>query len=218
MFNRFPPLLHPFPVSFIISYPGYVYENSTDTCVRAERGTFSPGGYKASPFYCPPNTTTDPDVTTPLTALTDCLCKPGYEPASPMALNDPDSAEWQFREWLQKIDEYSGIEDRQICIPCGFSRYKETVSFDSCKACPTASYTPRENSSDKTDCHLCKPGYYETNNEDIPCGQCLPDAFCVGSEPPIAALHVFKGTKKDCPTHSGTLSGTVDNDHPFKCM
>ncbi|KAL8430920.1 hypothetical protein Efla_007368 [Eimeria flavescens] len=198
-------------------HPGFIYAESVDACIRAPQGSYSPGGYLATAISCPLNTTTKPEYTGLLTSLQDCFCNVGFEPARPERLADPSSAEYQFRDWLRSLPEYADIADSQVCVPCGPVRYKETVSSDSCQSCPTASYSSLHASTSKKDCNRCQAGYYETANVDIPCGQCPRGSFCVGSDPPIAALSINAGLKKACPENSDTVEGVV-NDHPFKCV
>ncbi|KAL8432333.1 hypothetical protein ACSSS7_004700 [Eimeria intestinalis] len=208
-------LFLPFAVS--LSHAGYAYDDSVDSCVRAPQGTYSVGGYQATFVKCPLNTTTKPEYTGLLTSLRDCFCDAGFEPAKPSRLADPTTAEFQFRAWLRTLPDYSNIDDSQICVPCGPLRYKETVSNEACLSCPTASYASVHAPKSKKDCNLCKAGFYETANVDIPCGQCPEGSYCVGSEPRLPGLLAFAGQKKLCPDNSDTLGNTVENDHPFKC-
>ncbi|KAL8448882.1 hypothetical protein Emed_003452 [Eimeria media] len=200
-----------------LSHPGFIYDASADSCIRAPQGTFSVGGYLATSVECPLNTTTKPEYTGLLTSLRDCFCDAGFEPAKPSRLADPTTAEYQFRAWLRSIPDYSGIDDSQICVPCGPLRYKETVSDEACLSCPTASYASGYAPKSKKDCNLCKAGFYETANVDIPCGQCPEGSYCVGSEPRLPSLLHFAGQKKSCPENSDTVGNSVENDHPFKC-
>ncbi|CDJ52501.1 hypothetical protein, conserved [Eimeria brunetti] len=198
--------------------PGYVYDRDLDACILAGPGTFSPGGYRARAFACPPNTTTVPSAVGPFTSLQDCVCDKGFEPAAAETLGDSSSSAHRFREWLRGIPEYAGIGDSQICVPCGFYRYKETVSSSRCLPCPPTSYSSLHAPSSKRDCNLCLPGFYETESEDFICGQCPPGSFCVGSKPTVSSLLVYAGLKKQCAEHADTLPGTAENDHPFKCL
>ena len=203
---------------FACSNPGYVYDKDLDSCILADAGTFSPGGYRASAYACPLNTTTVSDSTGPFTSLQDCACNKGFEPASAESLNDSNSSAYKFREWLRSIPEYAGIGDHQVCVPCGYKRYKETVSSSACVPCPMNSYSSTHSPTSKKDCNMCLPGFYETENEEFLCGQCPPGYICVGSEPAIPSLVAYAGIKKVCLEHSNTLPGTVENDHPYKCL
>ncbi|KAL8275639.1 hypothetical protein Esti_000590 [Eimeria stiedai] len=198
-------------------HAGFTYDASVDSCIRAPQGTFSLGGYLATSVKCPLNTTTKPEYTGPLTSLRDCFCDAGYEPAKPSRLADPTTAEFQFRAWLKSLPDYGSIDDSQICVPCGPLGYKETVSDEACVSCPTASYASGHAPKSKKDCNLCKAGFYETANVDLPCGQCPKGSYCVGSEPRLPGLLQFAGQKRSCPENSDTLSNSVENDHPLKC-
>ncbi|CDJ55978.1 hypothetical protein, conserved [Eimeria maxima] len=149
-----------------------------------------------------------------------CACNPGY-----IYSKELDSCilagEGTFSPGGYKavaLPEYAGIGDEQVCVPCGYNRYKETVSADKCLPCPPNSYSSSYSPTSKKDCDLCLPGFYETESEEYLCGQCPPDYICVGSQPPVASLVVYAGIKKPCPEHSNTLEGRVQNDHPYKCL
>ncbi|XP_026190106.1 uncharacterized protein LOC34621266 [Cyclospora cayetanensis] len=197
---------------------GYVYDKDLDSCILSTAGRYSPGGYKATGFPCPYNTTTMPDPSSPLTSLQDCFCTAGYEPADSAKLADSSTVEYDFREWLRSNPEYSGIADSQVCVPCGRTRYKETVSAEACLPCPTSSYSSSYAPKARKDCNLCLPGFYETAYEGIPCGQCTLGSFCVGSEPEIPSLKPYAGLKQSCPLNADTVESNEKNTHPFSCL
>ncbi|CAK51484.1 cysteine repeat modular protein 2 homologue [Eimeria tenella] len=198
--------------------PGYVWSNSLRGCVLTPPGMFSPGGYLAAGFECPLNTTTVSLTSGPFAAVGDCACSVGFAPARGDRLLDPNSAEHRFRAWIRSIPEYANVGDSQICVPCGPHSYKETVAAASCSSCPAASYSSSSSSSSKRLCSNCLPGFYLTENEDIPCGKCPQNAFCVGSSPLEVSLLPFKNARRNCPQNAATLPNSPANDHPLKCL
>lgn len=200
------------------SLPGYVYDSSLDSCILATQGTFAPGGYRNQPIPCPPNTTTSPDKTTPLTSLQDCLCDKGYEPADSSKLHVSTTSEFRFKLWLKSISEYEEIKDSQICVPCGMQRFKGSVSAEACEDCPAASSANTHTPKSRQECKVCGPGFYETSSVDMACGQCPERTFCVGSEPLNPSYQSFAGLSWSCPDNSSTVEGSGLKDHPFKCV
>ncbi|OEH75347.1 kringle domain-containing protein [Cyclospora cayetanensis] len=164
------------------SNAGYVYDKDLDSCILSTAGRYSPGGYKATGFPCPYNTTTMPDPSSPLTSLQDCFCTAGYEPADSAKLADSSTVEYDFREWLRSNPEYSGIADSQPC-PMGYycpgGHSAETEEDQPQVACPpqmtTTSLCDRgfafrgyDEDGNKT-CEPCPSGSYKSSVYDSNC-------------------------------------------------
>ncbi|KAL8438432.1 hypothetical protein ACSSS7_000175 [Eimeria intestinalis] len=199
--------------------PGYypVYERDSMECRAAEVGFFSMGGLKAEKIKCPPFTSTDPERGLAVD-MTFCLCQPGYEPAKAAALADPDSPASALKSWILLNPAYAGLDDSQVCMLCGRRAYKGTVSAESCTECPVNSFSSDDGPTTKTSCNMCIAGYYLTANEDIPCGECPANHFCVGSEPAVQALEAFAGENTPCLQNTKTVAPYSKNTDPYSCM
>ncbi|KAL8451391.1 hypothetical protein Emag_002736 [Eimeria magna] len=199
--------------------PGYyaVFVQNSMECRTAEVGYFSLGGYNAERIECPPFTSTDPERGLAVD-MTFCFCQPGYEPAKAAALEDPDSPASALKRWILQNPAYAGLDDSQVCMLCGRRAYKGRVSAESCTECPLNSFSSADGPTTKTSCNMCIAGYYLTANEDIPCGECQANHFCVGSEPKIQALEAFAGENTPCLANTTTIEPYNKNSDPFSCM
>ncbi|PFH33290.1 kringle domain-containing protein [Besnoitia besnoiti] len=203
--------------------PGYYFVGEavqTQECVGVEKGYYSPGGYEAARYPCPLHTTTNEtdDPSFVAVSVAACKCEMGYTAAPAESLRDPESAASQLRNWLQQHPEHSELLDSQVCVPCGRGFYKDSIGSHACTACPENSFTSTSTAKSKAECELCKPGYYQTGNVDVPCAECPDGHFCVGSEPNISNTMQHAGAKTPCPVHTSTVPPNRENDHPFKCM
>lgn len=201
------------------SIPGYyaVFDESTLQCNEVEVGYFSRGGFNAERIKCPPFTSTNPENGL-ATDLTHCLCEPGYSPARAENLRDPNSPASSLKRWILLNPAYTGLDDSQVCMLCGRRFYKGTVSADACTECPQNSFSSSDGPTSKSSCNMCVAGYYSTENEDMPCGECQSGHFCVGSEPAVKALEDFAGSKIACSQYTKTMQPNSKNSHPFSCM
>ncbi|KAL8274450.1 hypothetical protein Esti_001610 [Eimeria stiedai] len=199
--------------------PGYyaVYTQNSLECRAAEVGYFSLGGYNAERIECPPFTSTDPERGLAVD-MTFCLCQPGYAPAQEVALQDPDSPASALKRWILLNPKYAGLQDSQVCMLCGRRAYKGRVSAEPCTECPLNSFSSDDGPTNKTSCNMCIAGYYLTANEDIPCGECQANHFCVGSEPASEALEAFAGENTPCLDNTTTIEPYNKNSDPFSCM
>lgn len=197
--------------------PGYYSVNREGiiACEAANVGYYSLGGYGAQQIKCPPHTST---ASTNAQSLADCLCEPGYEPASPETLADYNSAANSFKNWILLIPAFRTLNDSQVCVPCGRRRYKEKVSADSCTPCPPHTFAAISAPTARKSCNLCDAGYYLIGNEETPCVECLANHFCVGSDPAVRTLIQFAGAASPCSENTITVEPNYENTQPFKCM
>lgn len=201
------------------SLPGYyaLYEDDALQCKEAEVGYFSLGGYDAERVKCPPFTSTNAENGLAID-LTHCLCEPGYAPAKPEFLADPTSPAATLKRWILLNPAYANLDDSQVCMLCGRRYFKGKVSADACTECPLHSFSSVDGPTSKSSCNMCRTGYYLTANEDMPCGECQADHFCVGSDPAIKDLEVFAGEKVSCSENTQTMQPYNRNADPFSCM
>ncbi|KAL8425245.1 hypothetical protein Efla_002311 [Eimeria flavescens] len=199
--------------------PGYyaLYNEEELECREAEVGYFSLGGYNAERVECPPFTSTNPDAGLAFD-LTYCLCEPGYEPADPESLRDPGSPASALKAWILLNPAYQGLDDSQVCMLCGRRAYKGTVSAESCTDCPVNSFASVYGPTTKSSCNMCVAGYYLTENEDMPCGECQANHFCVGSEPSVSVYEAFAGENTPCLDHTTSIAPYNKNVDPYSCM
>ncbi|XP_026190736.1 uncharacterized protein LOC34621429 [Cyclospora cayetanensis] len=199
--------------------PGHyaVHENDDLECNQVEVGYFSLGGYEAQRVQCPPFTSTNKEGGL-ATDITHCLCEPGFAPANSESLQDLNSPASMLKRWILLNPAYKGLDDSQVCMPCGRRHYKGRVSAEQCIECPTNSFSSVDSPTNKSSCNMCIPGYYLTSNEDLPCGECQSNHFCVGSEPSVAGLEQFAGEKVPCSENTETVEPNRQNKDPFSCM
>ncbi|OEH74442.1 kringle domain-containing protein [Cyclospora cayetanensis] len=199
--------------------PGHyaVHENDDLECNQVEVGYFSLGGYEAQRVQCPPFTSTNKEGGL-ATDITHCLCEPGFAPANSESLQDLNSPASMLKRWILLNPAYKGLDDSQVCMPCGRRHYKGRVSAEQCIECPTNSFSSVDSPTNKSSCNMCIPGYYLTSNEDLPCGECQSNHFCVGSEPSVAGLEQFAVEKVPCSENTETVEPNRQNKDPFSCM
>ncbi|EKX74220.1 conserved hypothetical protein [Theileria equi strain WA] len=195
--------------------PGYYwgghYENTTD-CLECEKGFYCEGGFKSKFYKCPLNTTTKNKLAT---SIDDCICKAGYEPVDPVTINT--SLEHSLRFVLMEKYKIMG-KNPIICVPCPFNKYKESNSSDKCSYCPPNSFSKMTGNTKKSDCNRCQPGYYETNDEEIPCKPCLKGMICVGSIPKKDIYKQLAGKMSPCQPNSLTFPPYTNNQDPNYCL
>eukprot|EP00736_Rhodelphis_marinus_P012878 Rmarinus@m.10893 len=112
------------------------YGISDGECIECEVGTYKSvvGSYGCSP--CPDYSSSD---TTGNTAITDCLCDPGYT--------------------------LGGDEEDDHCVACSAGTYKNVTGNSACVLCPDQS-TSDEATVSRADCD-CNPGY--SMSDDLEC-------------------------------------------------
>lgn len=201
------------------SLPGYysVETDGTIQCSPVEKGFFSTGGYSAQKVPCPDFTTTVLEDGR-ADSLDHCLCQAGYSPAKREDLWDSTSPASRLKLWLKLNPAYKTLSDSQVCMPCGRRHYKGEASAEACTECPLNSFSSSDGPTEKSSCNMCSPGYYATENEDMPCGECQEDHFCVGSEPALPELAIFAGKNVACSTNTKTHQSNSKNSHPHNCM
>ena len=114
-------------------------------CARCEVGEYKESSGDANCSVCPTGTTTLVGVNASI-AITDCVCKLGYE----------------------------GTQDGAECTPCAMGTFKNFTGFlfegaaQGCFACPSMSGTRNESSTSITDC-ICSPGTFRSGDTCVSC-------------------------------------------------
>jgi len=124
-----------------------------------------------------------------------CVCFPGFLNAGDGTCDKACAAGFETKQ-----------ENSAICVGCNVNFYKATYGNDTCKRCPSNSFTMFVNSTNVLDCicdagyvwddttqtcKICAPGYFNSEVNSTACYACVTDC---------ETEHLsFEGTNRMCP-------------------
>lgn len=181
---------------------GLGYEPDAQACTACDTEHYKSHTGNATCTACPANTKAEEGGAS---ALTDCLCTPGFE--GPAGGACTACVEGKYKDVLSSIQDCvqcptsattAGTASTQYsdclcmagftikagttrpplqCEACATGKYKTVLGEDACELCPANTNTANTGSDDKSLC-LCNPGYIGASPDA--CTQCAAGSFKSG--------------------------------------